>query len=587
MPTLPGSAVPPELPANPTLADLVAFIRGRAKLSASARDCMCCAIRTFAKAQELDLETTPARLGFLNAKLKGFVPAQAGLKARRWIDVRSLVLRALKLARVTQSPVERDQPLSPAWAQLVALLTDKRARLGLSRAIRLFSARGREPDTIGDADFDDLRAQIAGDWAYRDQAAAHRSACMIWNECAASIPDWPKQTVTVPSLNRSVNYKLPWTNFPPSFRADVELYFTRLSGQDLLADHDCPALRASSLKTRRFQLESSSAAFVHEGGDIASLKSLADLIQIPSVNLIMKFLLRRNDGKKSSQMFQIAGFLTSIARHWVQVDDDHLGQLKRLCKRLSPRSAGFSEKNQTRLNQFDDEENVRTLLRLPWKIVADVKKSKKSPHQKAILLQTALAIEILIMTQIRLKNLTNLMVGTHLTRTRAGRWNLNVPADEVKNSKMIKAQFPVETSKMIDLYLGEYWPALAKPNCKALFPGENGAKSEVTLGPQISRTILRITGLKMNPHFFRHFTANHYLEDNPGDYGTLRLALGHRSINTTTTFYCGNETTAAFKHVDEHVLRKRGVVALDVKRPSVKRTKKIIKPPKKRRGDVI
>jgi hypothetical protein len=41
----------------------------------------------------------------------------------------------------------------------------------------------------------------------------------------------------------------------------------------------------------------------------------------------------------------------------------------------------------------------------------------------------------------------------------------------------------------------------------------------------------------------------------------MRLVLGHKSVDTTTKFYCGFETPAAMLHFDNHVLKLRGQAA--------------------------
>jgi hypothetical protein len=37
----------------------------------------------------------------------------------------------------------------------------------------------------------------------------------------------------------------------------------------------------------------------------------------------------------------------------------------------------------------------------------------------------------------------------------------------------------------------------------------------------------------------------------------VRLLNGHKSVETTTRYYCGTESAAALAHYDEHVLKLR------------------------------
>jgi integrase len=65
---------------------------------------------------------------------------------------------------------------------------------------------------------------------------------------------------------------------------------------------------------------------------------------------------------------------------------------------------------------------------------------------------------------------------------------------------------------------------------------------------QISAAVFRFTGLKVNPHLFRHAGAKIFLDQRPGQYEVVRQVLRHRSIATTTSFYAGAETRSAGQH---------------------------------------
>jgi integrase len=99
---------------------------------------------------------------------------------------------------------------------------------------------------------------------------------------------------------------------------------------------------------------------------------------------------------------------------------------------------------------------------------------------------------------------------------------------------------------------------LAPPSCTALFPGRaGGRKSLNALRGQICKAVHRHTGMRVHPHLFRHAAAKLYLDANPGAYEVVRRVLGHRSINTTTTFYTGLETAPVVRHFDQVILGLR------------------------------
>lgn len=58
------------------------------------------------------------------------------------------------------------------------------------------------------------------------------------------------------------------------------------------------------------------------------------------------------------------------------------------------------------------------------------------------------------------------------------------------------------------------------------------------------------TGLQLNVHLFRHLAAKLFLAAHPGEYETVRLLLGHKSLATTVRIYCGLEQSDAMRRYD-------------------------------------
>jgi integrase len=96
------------------------------------------------------------------------------------------------------------------------------------------------------------------------------------------------------------------------------------------------------------------------------------------------------------------------------------------------------------------------------------------------------------------------------------------------------------------------WAKLGTPSREG-----GGAKHPNTLAEQIKRGVWTHTGLAWNPHLFRHASAKLILDNNPGAYKVARRVLGHRSIQTTTTFYAGHESAAAARQYDKVILKLR------------------------------
>ena len=550
------SRKPVDAPGQLSLLDLLDKIAADEAITPKRRQDISSALRTMGKILGTPLAECPAHPGFLRARLKGFSPAMADLSPARWRNIQSLTRFALKQAGVLQVPGRYREPLSPAWAALFALITDHRTRSGLSRFARYCGAHGIDPQDVDDAlmarFLDDL-----GDAALVDKPRAiHRMSCRAWNKAASVIPGWPQRVLTVPDYRK--NYALPWHAFPATLKADVDAYLDRLAGNDVLADTYFRPLRPVSIENRRKLLRAYVSALVHHGYDPHSLKTLRDVVVVEVLKHGLRVFLERADGKKTAYVHEVAYVLTAVAEHWVKVDPQQLAQLKELCKRLKSRRFGMTDKNRLRLRQFDDPDNVQRLLALPAKLLDDARRAGKPTRKTAQMIQCGLALELLLMIPMRLKNLAEIDIERHIVRSHRGVVQLAVPGYEVKNGTDIEAVVPPPAVRLMDIYLRDYRPLLLDGPSTALFPGRAGApKTLQALRTQIIKTVQRHCGLLTNPHLFRDIAAKLYLDANPGAYGLVRLLLGHKTVETTIKFYCGMETAAAFRQFDAHILKLR------------------------------
>ncbi len=113
---------------------------------------------------------------------------------------------------------------------------------------------------------------------------------------------------------------------------------------------------------------------------------------------------------------------------------------------------------------------------------------------------------------------------------------------------------------MLDHYIAAFRPLLPHASGPYLFPGEAMPMRPATsLGAALKREITQRVGVTVNAHLFRHFAAWLYLQCHPGDYGSVRRILGHRSVETTIAHYVGLETDAVAQRFDANVLRERQV----------------------------
>ena len=372
------------------------------------------------------------------------------------------------------------------------------------------------------------------------------------------------------SIRREI-YVLPWSDFPASLKADVDAFLVRLSGADLSEDGPSRPARAPTLKTREYQLRVAASALVHKGVDAESICSVADIVTLERFKLILRFLLDRHDGQTSPQVAQMAGFLKGVAKHWAKADDLALLQMQKMASRLSTGRRGLTAKNRERLRPFDDARMVALFLGLPQRIRREVEKDPRPPKRKAVDAQSAAAIGLLQAVPLRLGNLSRLDMRKNLI-ARGKRVYLVVPEGDTKNGEPVDFELPAETVEIVAWYIRDYRPHLVRAPTDALFPGEgSGPKSAYGLGAQIKAAVFRFTGLKVNPHLFRHAGAKIFLDQRPGQYEVVRQVLRHRSIETTTSFYAGAETRSAGQHYAAVINRLREELNQTRAAPRVKR----------------
>ncbi len=538
-----------------TLADAIRAVEAT-DLSPTRRRDMASAIRTVVRLLESAPERLPASPRLLNRRLNEIAPAAKGMTPARWANIRSLLRASLALLGPS-APGRHLNALSPGWQHLWDSMEARALKIGLSRLMRFYSAAGIEPEAVTAETFDrfaeDLRNGIL-----KDPEGALRSARYAWRRACDEVPGWPSVVWPVPP-RRADHFSLPWTAFSESLRQDVEGWLAHLRGDDLLTAAPRP-LRPESLRNIERRLRAVSSALVLRGRDPATLRGLADLVEPAAVQEALRLHLERTGNKPGPGLAQLATTLLAIARHHVGAPAEVLRKLEALKQRVSPtRHRGMVERNRARLRPFDEPAAVRALLSLPQRLLVQAE-AMPSGERAALTVQTALAVELLLVAPIRIKNLAGIDIETHLTRPGRSRNSvvLSFEREEVKNRQTLDYPLPETTVRLLERYLAEFRPLLAPTGSTALFPRRDGrSKGRAALGVRISQTIFKHTGLRMHPHLFRHFAAKMQLEAEPGSHEVVRRVLGHHSLETTIAAYTGTETAAAVRHYDRTIERLR------------------------------
>ncbi|MCB1467471.1 MAG: hypothetical protein KDK08_10095, partial [Rhizobiaceae bacterium] len=123
------------------------------------------------------------------------------------------------------------------------------------------------------------------------------------------------------------------------------------------------------------------------------------------------------------------------------------------------------------------------------------------------------------------------------------------------DNRAVTIDLAADASKLVWSFLTEFRPLLSDKPGTALFPKlSGGPRAPGNFSQGLSDFVLRETGLGSGPIDFRHLSGKMFLDANPGEYETVRRFLGHRKLETTTTFYAGFENKAALARYDATTL---------------------------------
>ena len=123
--------------------------------------------------------------------------------------------------------------MAPAWRQLFARLSRRRAHLGLSRFARYASARGIDPEAVNDATVADFITAVREQSLHGTPNWLYRQVTLVWNEAARDAA-LGLQSLTVPSF-RGPPKRIDWALLSRSFRRDVDKFLKWASQSDPFA----------------------------------------------------------------------------------------------------------------------------------------------------------------------------------------------------------------------------------------------------------------------------------------------------------------------------------------------------------------
>lgn len=295
------------------------------------------------------------------------------------------------------------------------------------------------------------------------------------------------------------------------------------------------------------------------GQDPATLTALAAAVTVENARVALRIIYARQGERRTQHVAGIAGVALMIARHWLGLPHPDCEVLRRLARNLRPDHEGLAPRNEARLAQLNNPRRLDMILALPDTLAARVRRASPPTASLAQTFQTAVVVELFLMTGLRIANVVELEIGRTLLLRDRGGMDILIPRESVKNRTPFTADLPWPSARLLQEYLKVYRPLLGDAASPWLFPGARPGthKSTSALRAQVTKAMAGVAGVAWNPHLFRHLLAHLELSENPGADALVTRALGHKRADTTRAHYSGFQTKSAIRQHDELVLRRR------------------------------
>jgi len=551
--TTPTVALSAESPSilGPTLGDVRKHIMERTDLAAQRRANLLSAINTLCRVLDRTDQHIPAAMNLLRPLLEKASPGAIHVGPRRWSNIKSDVLGAIRLSGFGADFIPKDMPITDPWQAIVDRIGTDQEKCFLRRFARFCGSRQIAPVDVGDPIIPAYESYL-NETQSRSPTRSLDDFIRTWNRMAAANPDLNVATLT--KADRSRTYCLPWPDLPHTLFADTMAYKKAILSPDPLAD-DRRKVRPATAEAYERMIRRIATAALANGAIAEDVQTLAQLVRPQTLRRALEFFLARNGDKVNQQTHDMAHLALGIARRWARLPGEDIAAIEQFARKCTVTRHGLTQKNRDRLNQLRDEAVITKLVNLPQRLIDKALEGEVN-CRTAMMVQTAIALAILICAPIRLENLRSLDRSRHFKpvfSTKGPVMQLMIPGEEVKNNQDLMFQLPPHVIELIDLYLETYQPLLSGDfDNLFLFPGRAGQpKSDNKLRDQIEKAIWDHLGIHVHPHLFRHIAALIFLSKYPGHYEEVRRLLGHKSIETTIRFYAGLETTTAVNRFNE------------------------------------
>jgi integrase len=506
-----------------------------------------CAFNSLERICGIPLARIPLDYDHIRKVLADVSPISKGLNYRTWLNIRSRCNVAIKRVMAGNVPPPPPKsPLSDAWKALKTRLKPNHEQHTLSGFIEWANTQGLRPidvDNNAFLDFDNYR----GDNLREDAKRYRRGRVKIWNDLGAKCPDFGLVHITVHPISRHCT-QIRWNELPVTLQNHTDCYLS-WAGASNPFDPDAreKPLSATTLAKHKNWLLAAADTLVKSGVPASSIRTLNDLVSPDRVLTILKARLLKASGKHTTHNFHVGRTLLQVAA-WLGLADDEVAEVRKIVACLKSPPSQMAPKNLKTIRPFGNPELKARLVRLPEQLFAEARRDLGYRRSRLSKLQAALAIAVLTLFAIRIKNLASLSFEVHVDLNEHCP-TLFIPAEEVKNDVPLEFDIPPYLVALLREYRDELFPKLTGFQPVQLFADMDGhRKGDQAIREFVKKFTKHYLSAQINPHAFRHLAANAILDHSPGAYPLVQNLLGHTSSRTTADFYAGPNTLRAGRH---------------------------------------
>lgn len=488
----------------------------------------------------------------VRALLDRLSPAVGGVSPKRLENIKSLIRKAVERFGSRRVWITKEVALSPEWEVLMGLVAVPQHRWALNRFAAYCTIKGLAASEVSSDTLIGFQRALEADCLSKDPVNIRKHTISVWNMCHKRIPGWPDIRLSSPFKGNP--YSLPLCAFPASLAGDLNAWAARTTNiKPFEAGRPVRAMRPVTLESYRIAVCRLASALVHERGmSPDEITDVSVILEIENFKSALTPFLPANGKYSDGYAYKMATQMWALARHLLQLPEDHLSQIEAIVGRLKPASGPkMGQRNRDRLEPFDDPAIVQRVLSFPEEELARALKLN-NPIRRAKGIERALAISILIFTGLRAKNLRSLRLDTNIRRS-GQRVFIDLTEDETKTHTIHTVELSEDTIRLLDLFISEHRSRIPGASGSTyLFASPDGKhpRSYSAIRDMVHGAIKKHIGIEVSPHLFRHIMAKIVVERAPEEVMSVSRALGHKSVNTTYQSYLGTETPAASRRMN-------------------------------------